>query len=145
METVSLYTNDEFAEGCALAQHLANHLLPSKQDGGTYDPRTNGFPVFHDEMTYLVSVPGYEYRLSGIPSAESLIDWLKRVRKLLTGKQHFLGWWRDGDEWVFDISLALNGSRAFILGIAESWGQQAVYHPASNEVLYVASQLERAA
>lgn len=133
-------------ETCASAQHIANHLLPRKPKGGTYDPRTSRFPSFRRrEKTYLVSIPGYEHRLHGVPNAGMLIDWLTRVQCALAVDQHYLGWWRDGDDWVFDISIAIDGHRDFILGLAKLWGQNAVYHPATEEVVYTASEFERAA
>ena len=84
---------------CILAQLIVDHLLPEHPEGGTYDPRTNTFPLFNDDTTYLVSVPGHEHRLAGIASAAMLIEWLGRVQGLLALRPHYLGWWRDGRRW----------------------------------------------
>lgn len=132
-------------EACALAQHITDQLLPANPDGGTYDPRTNSFPTFSDEKTYLVSVPGYEHRFHAFPTVERLVGWLKQVRMVMTRQHYFLGWWRDGNDWVFDISIAINGHREFIVGLAESWGQDAVFHPRSRQVIHVPHERKQAA
>lgn len=129
----------------SLATALVERLLPTKPDGGTYDPRTGTFPRFDDEHVYVVSVPRHEFRLRGSPSVERLLGWLSRVQKLLAVEQSYLGWWRNGDELIFDVSVPVRGDRDVIFTIAYAWGQDAVYHPASERVLWVAPELEKAA
>jgi hypothetical protein len=130
----------------ALAKSLEETLLPMNPTGGTYDPRTaTFFPRCVDDDIYIVSVERHEFRLRGAPSAARLISWLSRVRKLLAVEKYYLGWWLDGTDLVFDISVPCRGPRDTILAIAYSWGQEAVYHPASGEVLNVAPESERAA
>ena len=145
MQTTTLYTlHTVVVDERALAQVVADQLLPDNPNGGTYDPRTNRFPRFSGERTYLVSIPGYEYRVLGAPKARGIVGWLKRARKPLATTQHYIGWWPDGETWVLDVSIGLHGDRAFILGLASAWGQKAIYHTASEEVLSV-HQIERAA
>lgn len=127
----------------SLAMALAEGLLAAKSDGGTYDPRTDSFPSFDDEDVYIVSVPRHELRLQGFPSVERLIGWLSRVQKLLAVEQSYLGWWRNGDELVFDVSVPVRGDRDVIFAYA--WGQDAVYHPVSRTVLDVPMLAEQAA
>lgn len=129
----------------SLATALVERLLPAKPDGETYDPRTDSFPPFDDEDVYIISVPRHEFRLRGSPSVERLVGWLSRVQKLLAVEQSYLGWWRDGDELVFDVSVPVRGDRDVIFTFAYAWGQEAVFHPASKQVLWVAPELERAA
>lgn len=129
----------------SLATALVQRLLAAKPDGGTYDPRIDSFPSFGDEDVYIVSVPRHEFRLHGAPSVERLIGWLSRVQKLLAVEQSYLGWWRNGDELVFDVSVPVRGDRDVIFAIAYAWGQDAVYHPASRTVLDVPMPAEQAA
>jgi hypothetical protein len=129
----------------SLATALVERLLPAKPDGDTYDPRTDSFPPFDDEHVYIVSVPRHEFRLRGSPSVERLIGWLSRVQKLLAVEQSYLGWWRNGDELVFDVSVPIRGDRDVIFTVAYAWGQAAVYHPASSTVLNVPRTTEEAA
>lgn len=129
----------------SLATALVERLLAAKPDGGTYDPRSNTFASFDDDEVYLVSVPRHEFRLRGAPSIAALIGWLSRIRRLLIVEQYYLGWWRDGDVLVFDVSIPIHGDREIVLAIAHSWGQDAVYHPSSSTVLDVPVLSERAA
>jgi hypothetical protein len=142
---VHVFNHGVVAEELALARQLTDDLLPEHPTGGTYDPRTNSFPTFNDKRIYLVSIPGYESRLGEKPNARKLAAWLRQARKRLSVKQHYLGWWRDGRQWIFDISIALSGDQGFILRLAAIWGQQAVYHPMTNDVIYVPSPYRRAA
>jgi hypothetical protein len=120
--------------------------LPEHDEGGTYDPRSKRLRTFRRrEQTYLVSVPGYEHRVHGVPNAGALLPWVSRVRSRLAVEPHYLGWWRDGRELVFDISIAIDGDRDFILDLAKSWGQKAVFHPSSKSTVYVPSRLGRVA
>jgi hypothetical protein len=129
----------------SLAQSLVTSLLSAEPEGGTYDPRSNSFPTFTDDDLYIVSVPRHEFRLRGAPTAGGLIGWLSRVRALLAVEQSYLGWWRDGDDLVFDVSIPVRGDREVIFAIAYAWGQDAVYHPASSTVLRVPELSARAA
>src|ERR1019366_3618860 len=128
-----------------LATRLAHELLPSLPEGGPYDPRSNLFPTFDDERLYLVSLPGHERRLCEAPTARNLIDWLIPAQRVCAAHRAYLGWWRDGDAMVLDVSVPIVGDRDEVLKLAGSWGQQAVYQPTTQQVIYVASPVERAA
>jgi hypothetical protein len=46
---------------------------------------------------------------------------------------------------VLDVSVPIIGERDRVLGIARSWGQEAIYQPATKEVIRVALSGRRAA
>ena len=122
----------------ALASLLANELLPSHSEGGTYDPRTSAFPQFDDEQVYLVSLPGYERRIRRTPTPDRLAEWLPTAQEASTAHGGYIGWWRDGHDTVLDVSVPIIGNRERVLVIAESWRQRAIYQPATKEVILVA-------
>jgi len=121
-----------------LARCLANHVIPSRPNGFTFDPRMLRFPTFGCNE-YVVSLEGYERKYLTRPTVRQLYSWLKAHWTVLQQPDHYIGEWPNPENGLFylDVSVAVQGRRA-----AEAFGtlnsQLTIYHPSTDVAIPIA-------
>lgn len=121
----------------ALAAYLANEVIPNNPAGFTYDHRTGGTPTFPYEE-YLVSLKGFEKRYSHLPSPDDVLPWLRRVARVLARTDTYIGGWPnplDG-RYYLDVTVPIRG-RYRAESIGRLYVQQTIFHPATQEVIWL--------
>ena len=113
-----------------LAGFLAKTLIPTFRDGFTFDPWRWAFPTFESD-DFVVSLCGFGRRFHHVPSAKEALEWLKASECGLSEPERWIGGWRDGHDYVLDISVRVRG-RVNAIRFAKRQQQVAIYHPGSD-------------